>query len=242
MSVVSLNEFAILCGYERTSQITTYISRKKIIIANPEVKTGKLVDTKNIVNKMFLDKAIERNKLKKFKAKDDVVEAVKELVAEEPVVKRQINYNEPVYGTTKKETATQKKQRQKQNKESKDLTNLELRKKKAEVLKVEREAEIKLLDIIKKNGEALPTDFVILMMKTLIREVLTTFDSSTIRIASTFCDRVGADRKMLAEVNEDLSHELQKIIDKAKIKAMDSVNVAIKEYSIQKGRGERELK
>lgn len=231
MAVLSRKEFALMCNID-VKKLNVYVSRKKVIVT-PD-KSG--IDTANVINKTFIDKWRSKDVISNTPIAATMIRKKREVKKKEVAVK-----NIEVH-VTPKETIQQKKDREKQNNESEKIHSLDLRKKKAEVLKIEREAEIKLLDIIKKNGEALPTDFVVRMVTVLIREMLAKFDSSTIRVAGKFCDIVGADRNLLVRVNEDLNYEMQKIIDDAEKDCKHQIKMAIKEYSIQRGKGERELK
>lgn len=208
--------FATMCG-TTVGVINVNVKRNKIIVMD-----NGLIDTDNALNHSFMKKYQDR-------------------VQKAPKINREKIYNE-VVETVKAERVEPKPKatnRKKQNDESEELGGLDLRKKKAEVLKIEREAYLKLLDINKKNGEALPTDFVVRMTTVLIREMLANFDKSTIRIADKFCSIVGADRKMLARVNNDLNKEMQKIINEAEKDVKYQINKAIKEYSITRNKGER---
>lgn len=217
MPDIDRKTFATMCGTS-IGVVNTNVARKKIIVMD-----NGLIDTDNKLNNSFMIKY--QNKVHK----------------KDPAKIREKIYNE-VVETVKSERVTlapKPTNRQKQNKESIEVSNLDLRKKKAEVLKVEREAYLKLLDINKKNGEALPTDFVVRMTTILIREMLASFDKSTIRIADKFCSIVGADRKILAKVNDELNKAMQKIINEAEKDAKYQIGKAIKEYSIVRNKGER---
>lgn len=217
MPDVDRKTFATMCGTKVTI-INTNINRKKIILLD-----NGLIDTENVLNHSFM---------KRYQNKVQVKDPAKE---------REKLYKEVVKTIKTERVPSPEKptNRKKQNEESELVNNLDLRKKKAEVLKVEREAELKLMDIRKKNGEALPTDFVVRMSTVLIREMLANFDKGTIRIADKFCAIVGADRKMLAKVNNELNNVMQKIINEAEKDVKYQIGKAIKEYSITRNKGER---
>lgn len=244
MNLLTRKEFARLCKLPDKSGSQTIgvaINRDKKVI-EIEVLEGdkyvKVIDADDIINKRY---RVEKVKVYEDKLKENNSVTDIEPISES-IVKRSSKVSKLKVSELKENKLKTKEVVEKSSKESDRVNNLDLRKKQAEVLKIEREAEIKLLDIIKKNGEAIPTDFVIRMFTVLIREMLAKFDSSTIRIAGKFCDIVGADRDLLVRVNDDLNYEMQKIIDEAKKDCKHQINQAIKEYSIQKGKGERELK
>lgn len=214
---VDRKTFATMCGTKVTI-INTNINRNKIILMD-----NGLIDTDNVLNNSFMKRYQEKvHKKDPEKEREKLYKEVVKTVKSERVEPAPLPTN-----------------RKKQNEDSEEVAGLDLRKKKAEVLKVEREAYLKLLDINKKNGEALPTDFVIRMTTVLIREMLASFDKSTIRIADKFCSIVGADRKMLAKINDELNKAMQKIINEAEKDSKYQINKAIKEYSITRNKGER---
>ena len=219
MPDIDRKTFATMSG-TTVGVVNTNVSRKKIIVLD-----NGLIDTDNVLNHEFM-KRYQKKAQEKIKNPSQVIEKVYKEVVE--MVPNKIKHAKVDHAS-----------REKQNKESEEVAGLDLRKKKAEVLKVEREAYLKLLDINKKNGEALPTDFVVRMTTVLIREMLANFDKSTIRIADKFCSIVGADREMLAKVNDELNKAMQKIINEAEKDVKYQINKAIKEYSITRNKGER---
>jgi len=213
MADVDRKTFATMCG-TTVGIVNMNVKRKKVIVLD-----NGFVDTENALNYDFMkryQKVAQEKRIKPVKIEKVYEEVVKTI----PKVKPPRN-------------------REKQNEESKEISGLDLRKKKAEVLKVEREAQLKLLDITKKNGESLPTDLVVMMVTVLIREMLANFDRSTIRIADKFCSITGANRKILAKVNNELNNEMQKIIDEAEKNVKFQITKAVKEYSITRNKGER---
>jgi len=242
MRLVSRRHFATLCMLSKITPqyIGTQIKRGLIkeLYDDRGKKLG--IDADDPLHRRFIkEKVREHNE--SLRAPKKEIEVV-EVVEEKPKI---VNPNR-LSKTQSKKVNKEKKEieeiAKKSSDESEQVHSLDLRKKKAEVLKIEREAEIKLLDIIKKNGEALPTDFVVRMVTVLMREMLAKFDSSTIRIAGKFCDIVGADRDLLVRVNNDLNYEMQAIIDEAEKDCKYQIKNAIKEYSITRGKGERDLK
>lgn len=211
MPDIDRKTFATMCG-TTVAIVNVNVKRNKVIVMD-----NGLIDTDNKLNNNFMVRYQKKAQEKKKKP-------VKEVISEtyDKVVKRPAPKN-----------------REKQNKESKEVDGLDLRKKKAEVLKVEREAYLKLLDINKKNGEALPTDFVIRMTTVVVREMLVNFDKGVVRIADKFVGIFGGDRKMLSKVNKELNILKQKIIDEAKEDVKFQIDKAIKEYSVTRNKGER---
>jgi len=145
-----------------------------------------------------------------------------------------------IYGGTLL-SASEEDQRYRSNKESETIYNLETRKKTAEVLKLEREAEKALLQLKKMNGDMLPTDFVRIMFVMFSNTVQSVFHSSLENIASLFCDELaGGDRESLSRINQSIDEALQVVFNDAKDISKKELKNAIKEYSVTRGKGERD--
>lgn len=228
MSLVSRKEFAILCD-KSIAIINVNVGRGKIIVRD------KKIDTENAFNKMFFDNC---HKQKVFKKKPEP--KIEELYKEVVEVKKPIDYSAPEYGHTKKETAKQKRERKKQNEKDKEIVDWDVRKKKAEALLKERQAEKELINIKQKYGEMIPTEFVKIMFTTFTKSMLSIFDNSMMNLAGVYCDELaGGDREALSRVNQKLNEEFQDIINSASEIATKDLMNEIKSFSIKRGKGEK---
>ena len=221
MALYTRKEFASLCR-TTTAVVTTNINRGKIILFD------KKVDSENPVNKYFFDKYHKKAEaeIKKNNAKKEDVTDIQAL------------YKEVVKKADKK---TKKKALNESREKGQVTLDWDTRKKRAEALLKERTAEKALLSLKKMYGEMVPTEFVIMMFSSFTKSVFSTFDNSIMNLAGVYCDELaGGDREALAKVNQRLNEEFQSIIDNAaEIAKKDMIN-EIKEYSVKRGKGERE--
>lgn len=248
MDLVSRKYFARLCEIpEKTGSqyVGTYIKRGLIKELFDENGKRLGIDVDDPVHKKFIRDKIREKKDKLSIASstvhDKVVEIEKPVAKKKPVIK---NRNIVSVEVSKKISDSKKKVEEiaeKSSKESDIMFGLEARKKQAEVLKLEREAEKVLLQLHKMNGEMLPTDFVKQMMVGLVKTIVSVFDNELDNLAGVFCDELaGGSRDHLSRVNQKLDEEFQRVVDGANKIAKNQMIVAIKEYSIKKGKGERE--
>ena len=114
------------------------------------------------------------------------------------------------------------------------------RKKKADALLKERQAEKALLDVQKMYGEMVPTDFVVEMFATFSKSIFSLFDNSLMNLAGIYCDELeGGDREALTRVNKKLNEEFQRIIDSSAEIARKDLENAIDAFSATRRRGQK---
>lgn len=114
------------------------------------------------------------------------------------------------------------------------------RKKKADALLRERQAEKALLDVKKMYGEMIPTDFVVEMFATFSKSLFSLFDNSLMNLASVYCDELaGGDREALTRVNKKLNEEFQRIIDSGSEIARKDMENMVAEFSQTRRKGQK---
>lgn len=220
MALYTRKEFAALCR-TTTAVVTTNINRDKIVLFD------KKIDSENRINKTFFDKYYQKA-VDEDKAKKEIP-----LLYEKVVKKVKTKSNKK---HQKEEPTEEQLQAQKEGAISNDW---DLRKKRAEALLKERNAEKALLSVKKMYGEMVPTDFVVLMFSSFTKTILSVFDNSLMNLAGVYCDELaGGDRTALAKVNQRLNEELQSIITEASDIAKKDMKNEIKQYSIKRGKGE----
>jgi translation initiation factor 2B subunit (eIF-2B alpha/beta/delta family) len=220
MALHTRKEFAALC-HTTTAIVTTNINRDKVILFD------KKIDSENPVNVSFFNKYHKKyeDKLKKANKNEVLYNEVVEKVQTKVVSKK------------KKKKA--EKERQAAIEEGGLFNDWDLRKKIAEALLKERNAEKALLSVKKMYGEMLPTEFVLRMFSTFTKTVLSTFYNSNMNLAGVYCDELaGGDRDSLSKINQRLDEEIQLIIDAAAEIAKKDMENEIKEYSVTRGKGE----
>ena len=114
------------------------------------------------------------------------------------------------------------------------------RKKKADALLKERQAEKALLDVKKMYGEMIPTDFVVELFTTFSKSLFSLFDNSLMNLAAVYCDELaGGDREALTRVNKKLNEELQRIIDSCSDLAKKDMENTVAEFSQTRRKGQK---
>lgn len=229
MSLLSRIEFSELNGVT-TGYVNMYIKRKKIMLTSDN-----RIDTENPVNKLF-SKNLKANKSGKKK----VATSVKK--ESEPIQKIYEKVVEPIKEVefTPKETATQKRIREKQNKESEEEVDWDKRKKIADALKAEKQAEKEALTVEKLQGQLIPIELMKTILKINIQGIIKTFESNLINTASIYCDvMAGGDRDLLAEVTEELRKDLQVNVSRAEDSSAQEIEIAINSFVEQRAVGEK---
>jgi hypothetical protein len=117
--------------------------------------------------------------------------------------------------------------------------SLNLRKKRADAEKAEKENELKSLEIAKKMGELMPIDMVekILMVniRTIVRESVNEWEN----IASVYCEILGGNRSHLSQMVEQMNKHMDKMVKDVKKKSGDEIKQVIKDYAEVRSRGQR---
>jgi len=220
MAEYSRKEFAALCG-TTYGIVTMNITRGNLIVE------GKKIDMDNPLNKAFFIKYNKKRESKIVTKRKKPVQEIYDQVVEKVPVKSKTR--------TVKQT-----EKERSRKKGEELVDWDMRKKRAEALLKERNAEKALLSVKKMYGEMLPTDFVKRMFSTFSKTVFSVFDNSMMNLAGVYCDELaGGDREALSRVNQKLNEEFQIIIDSASDIAMKDLENEIKEYSVKRGKGEK---
>ena len=245
MALVTREEFAVLCK-TTVGIVNTNVSREKITVS------GKLIDTLNPLNKVFM-------KLYKARASEKARGGVKSKPAARQTKPKQyepltnVEYINDIYndivekidGNGNKtfepyESAANKKQRAKQNKDDGESVDFERRKKVADALKAEWQAEKEQLQVEKMMGNLMPVDLVEEIIRINIQDIFKTFENDLINVASIYCDILaGGDREKLSKLVATLRQHLTRNVDRVKQTAAKQVESCINEYSETRSRGER---
>ena len=119
------------------------------------------------------------------------------------------------------------------------LLNIEIRKKKADLRLIERNAEIKEAQLEKIAGNTIPLDQVMSLMAINYKAIFKSFHSQLKNIASTTVQSLGGTNDDLHTIMKELEQILNHIRDKSKEKAQIDVDRLVEEYSEVRSRGER---
>lgn len=234
MAVVSRKDYGYLCDRE-VNYVHTMILRGKILAHG---ERNKLIDTENPINKAFfknikdIDKEAKRKLTARPKKKIDLLYS--------EVVEQVKNAEVPIY--TKPESDLDKAQREIQNKFAEEAHDWDLRKKRADALKAEQQAEKERLAVEKMMAQLIPVNLVKAIIKINIQNILHSFTAECSNIASIFCDTMaGGDRTMLAEATKDLQEALQTIINRASSTAAKEVENVVDEFIDTRNQGQKNI-
>lgn len=240
MSDVNRKIFAELAGLS-SGNLSNYIKRGKIIPNDDGT-----IDTEFELNKIFLE---NRKKLKEEKDNpkpkkeviqdlpflEDVMEEVEIEPEPEPILEPQVfpqkkekkpsklllPVKEKVAATPPVEIIL--------NGEKVNAKELALRKQVADVLKVERDAEKKKLEIEKLQGKLMPIELVEQILSINLNTVFKEFEASIFSQVQMFIP--SNDREEIATATEKIRFSLADVIEKAREESADQIEAIINDYS-----------
>lgn len=224
MAIVTRGKFASLCN-KTVATINTNINRGKLNVCSDD---SSLIDTEDALNNYWM-KDQRRKDDEKVNGKQPPPAAPQIETLYKEVVQK---VEEP---KTKKTRASKKEVDQ-----ADEMLSWDARKKRADALKAESQAEKEALAVQKMMGQLMPTELVEQIFRINIQSVFKEFEAGCLNIASTYCDTMaGGDRTLLGKVTEDLRDKLTDIIDRSKESAEIEIENAINEYAETRSRGER---
>lgn len=216
MALLSRKDFAKICEVP-VSSVNVGVSRGNIFCPK------KLIDTEHPINIKFKERQLMRQKQeKKIKVlKKKVLAAGKD----EPVLRTP--------AASKKELTADKKA-------AAEYAEWARRKEQAGAIKIEKEAELKTLQVEKMMGKLMPVELVHQILKINIQNVFIGFENELQNIASIYCDILaGGDRAKLSKIIKDMREKLERIIKETEKNAAKEIEGVIDEYSESRNRGER---
>jgi hypothetical protein len=152
-----------------------------------------------------------------------------------PTVKPQekIVVKEPILTAEEKRIAAENK------KKNTSFLQYELRKKEAEVTLVERNAELKQMELEKKAGNTLPLDLIRKIEVINFQAILNTFLLETKNMATVTVERFGGTRSDVVEIENKLNQIFKRTVEAIKKNVDKEIESAVSEYSEVRSRGER---
>lgn len=240
MSDVNRKIFAELAGLS-SGNLSNYIKRGKIIPNDDGT-----IDTEFELNKIFLE---NRKKLKEekdnLKPKEEVIQDLpflEEVMEEVKIEPEPEPILEPQVFPQKKEKKPSKlllpvKEKAAAtppveiilNGEKVNAKELALRKQVADVLKVERDAEKKKLEIEKLQGKLMPIELVEQILSINLNTVFKEFEASIFSQVQMFIP--SNDREEIATATEKIRFSLADVIEKAREESADQIEAIINDYS-----------
>ena len=117
--------------------------------------------------------------------------------------------------------------------------SFDIRKKEAEVVLKEREAELKQYELEKKAGNTLPLDMIENIIGINYKAVLKSCIAQTKNIAVVMVNQLGGSKEDLASIIIELENVFEGIVKDSARKADVDIQKMIEEYSEVRSRGER---
>lgn len=160
--------------------------------------------------------------------------SVKISTAVEPKEKKQV----PV---VKEVVLSAEERRQARENKAKNASFLqyELRKKEAEVTLVERNAELKQMELEKKAGNTLPLDLVRKIEVINFKNLLNSLLNETKNMATVMVEKFGGTRTDVVDIETKLNQIFKRTVETTKKNVDREIESAVSEYSEVRSRGER---
>lgn len=216
-------EFAMAIGVSYNT-LRQHIRREKVF------KSGDYIDTENAHNQIYISEQTDGKGI-------DLANVGKTEKAKTKTKRKATTKNK---ATTPPKKSTKIKEPEPPPPESENVIDSVTRRKRlADVQKIEKEIELKNLQISKLMGELMPIEMVQKVLVINIQSVFRELESATENIASVYCEILGGDRDHLARMVEEMREALQDSIKNAKEKSKEEIKGIIKDYSATRSRGQR---
>lgn len=128
-----------------------------------------------------------------------------------------------------------------QKKANATLVSFELRKKEAEVVLKEREAELKQWELEKKAGSTLPVNMIEKVIAINFKAIFKSIKSQSKNIAMVMVQQLGGSKEDLDSILEQLDEILDGTVKDAEKKSSVDLEKLLDEYSEIRSRGERKV-
>lgn len=138
-----------------------------------------------------------------------------------------------------KETASERLEKKRIAQHQQSLVDLDLRKKTADALLVERQSELRLIQLEKIAGNTLPLDITTNLLRINLQSIFKTFSMELENIATISVETLGGTRTDLVKITNAQNIMLKKIVENAKANANQEIEIYIQEYTETRSRGER---
>nr|WP_299067150.1 hypothetical protein [uncultured Allomuricauda sp.] len=220
-------DFASAVGLKYTT-LRSHLSRKKLY------KSGDYIDTDFELNKLYINEQTKGKGLDLTQIENPKKTDTKPMESSPPPKKGKTKRAAPKVDapdTIKVDTTV--------SRENLIHSSLDLRKKRADAEKAERDNQLKEIEVAKKMGELMPIDMVEKILTVNIRTIIRESESEWQNIASIYCEILGGDRAHLSQMVEQMNKRMDKMIKDVKLKAGDEIKQVIKDYAEVRSRGQR---
>jgi hypothetical protein len=209
----------VIKKYNKTSK-----NKEKVIIYESSTKSGNSTGVKTRQKSVEIAEKVENEKLSKIKGSVNIA----------PTVETQ-KLEPEKYA----ETAAERLEKKRAEKHRNTFQELELRKKEADVLFVERQSELKQIQLEKIAGNTLPLDITTNLLKINLQQIFKTFSIELENLATISVETLGGTRADLVRITNAQNAMLKKIVETAKVNANQEIEIYLQEYTETRGKGER---
>lgn len=212
--LLTIKDFALAIGM-KDSTVRQHINRKKLF------KSGKMIDTSYEANHAYIQEQTNGKGLD-----------ISKMSSTTKSLKNYTNSNGP-------DVDLKQPDQSELSKEDIQHHSLNLRKKRADAEKSEKENELKTLELAKKMGELMPVDLVEKILTVNIRHIIHQSKNEWENIGTTYCEILGGNRSHLSQMVDEMNKIMDRIVKEVKIKAGDEIQQVIKDYAEVRSRGQR---
>lgn len=205
----------------------TNVSKKTIA---PIKKIEKIiVENKTVKKEVILVEKSEKDEIKE-------VNDSKGLVRVAPTVETK---NKKLISEQPKLTLEEKRILAREKQQRLDLIDLDLRKRTAETTLVERNSELRQLQLEKIAGNTLPLDITKSILTINIQTIFTTFNSEIDNMVTITVEELGGTRADAVRIQNKLKVVFKKLIETTKDNSNREIEKVVNEYADVRSRGER---
>lgn len=196
------------------------------------------VSKKSIASTKILENVVNKSQNKSLPSKKVPVVS-KEVVEKPNKIKGSVKTSPTVETKQIALTISEKNELREQKIKRDSLLQYELRKKEAEVQLVERNAELRQMELEKKAGNTLPLDLVRKIEVINFQSILNNFLLETKNMATVMVEKFGGTRSDVVEIETKLNQIFKRTVETAKKNVAKEIESAVMEYSEVRSRGER---
>ena len=231
-------EFMALSGGMRSNHLSTAISRKNV---KPIKKRGgkeMTFDAADPVNALWLAKKSSSGKppisleeqMEKYGGGKTPKVASKVTENTHPVLIPASN-KPPVIPLSVEKTS--------QNLDSMSLTDLEVAKKKADLLRVQKGLELDEIKIQKQRGEVVPIDLVVSVIARLRKTMAVSYKELAEKLVTDLCSELGSDRELMSRYRGQIIKDINSNEEETEEIFLLDIESIVNDYSISRAAGER---
>lgn len=227
--IVEINrgDLSVFDKYYKSVDSLAKVSKKTIA---PIKKIEKIiVENKSVKKEVILPQKSEKEEIKEVNDSKGLVNSLH----------RTDNKNKKPISEQPKLTLEEKRILAREKQQRLDLIDLDLRKRTAETTLVERNSELRQLQLEKIAGNTLPLDITKSILTINIQTIFTTFNSEIDNMVTITVEELGGTRADAVRIQNKLKVVFKKLIETTKDNSNREIEKVVNEYADVRSRGER---